>query len=191
MTSSFIEKDLQAAVEVLRKGGIIMYPTETIWGIGCDSGNSEAVKRVFQIKERSDAKAMISLVDSMDMLKIFLYELPPAAEKEISGSQRPVTVIFDTPKDVSPNLMAEDGSAAFRVTSLPFAQELCRRLGRPLVSTSANISGKPSPALFADIDDELISRVDYVCETGRDNPKGNPSRIIKITNAGRITVIRE
>lgn len=187
----FEEEDIKRAVEVLKAGGVILYPTDTVWGLGCDAANPEAVKRIFQIKRRPDSKALISLVESEEILQKFLVCFPAAAEREIERTERPLTVIYDRPRGITPLLEAPDGSAAFRITSLQFAKELCRRLGRPLVSTSANISGTQAPAVFDEIAEEIKKEADYICIYGRDLPPSVPSRILKITDSDEITVIRE
>ena len=184
--------DLELALEALKKGGIILYPTDTVWGIGCDATNDDAVKRLMQLKRRSDSKAMISLVDSIDTLSKWVDFIPTAALKEFeSESLRPLTVIYDLPKGIASSLLAEDGSAAFRISGHEFSRELCRGLNSPVVSTSANISGRPTPLSFFDIDKELIDKVDYVCFTDREKKDSQPSRILKINNRNEIKVIRE
>lgn len=188
---AYTEEDLKSALRVLNKGGIILYPTDTVWGLGCDASNEEAVRKLFSLKKRLSSKAMISLVDSVDSLHKWVENVPEEAMREIESSERPLTVIYDSPVDISARLKASDGSAAFRITSHPFTKELCRRLGRPLVSTSANMAGEMAPATFNEIDESLRSAVDYVCLTGREKGNSKPSRIIKITDDGKVTVIRE
>lgn len=182
--------DIEKAVEILKNGGLILYPTDTVWGIGCDATNDKAIKRIFRTKQRSDSKAMISLVDSLESLKKCLYILPPKALEALSSIKNPLTIIFDSPKNISPLLKSSDGSAAFRIVKNDFTAELCRRLGAPIVSTSANISGTSPAATFHDITDEISSQVDYICKTGRDMPAATPSRILKISNDGIIIPIR-
>lgn len=186
-----MEEDLKRAVETLKEGGIILYPTDTIWGLGCDATDDRAVKRLFDIKRRPDAKAMISLVSSLEMLKEYVGIVPEEAKEEIAAAQRPVTVIYDHPRLISSLLVANDGSAAFRIPRLEFARELCGRLGHPVVSTSANISGQKAPAVFDEILSEIKDKADYICEFGRKAVPSSPSRIVKITDCGVTTVIRE
>ena len=187
-----VAQDIDNALKVLKEGGIILYPTDTVWGLGCDATNEEAVKRIFAIKQRSCAKAMISLVDSLETLKIWLDKIPHLALEEIKNNRsRPLTIIYDTPRGIVSLLRAEDGSAAFRITGHFFSHKLCAGLGRPLVSTSANISGQPTPKRFDDIDAEIIDSLDYVCNTGRIPKDGHPSRILKITDKEEITIVRE
>ena len=186
-----MKESLDKALEVLKNGGIILYPTDTIWGIGCDATNTEAVKRIFELKQREDAKAMLMLVGSEGQLQQFVKEVPDVAWQLIDSAVNPLTIIYDEPINISPALLAEDGSAGFRITNEYFSRSLCQRLRRPLVSTSANISGRPSPKSFADIDQEILDGVDYVVEVRRDE-KGEaaPSNIIKIGNDSVVKIIR-
>lgn len=184
-------KDIDRAVEVLRQGGIILYPTDTIWGIGCDATNAEAVSRIYALKKRQDAKSMISLVDSAATLERWVETLPEAAEMLIDVAVRPMTIIYDHPKGVASNLLASDGSMGIRITTEYYSRQLCRRLRRPVVSTSANISGQPSPKNFQQISSEIIDGVDYVAPFGRDlEGDGRPSDIIKVSDSGVIKIIR-
>lgn len=185
-----MNEDLKKAVDVLRNGGVILYPTDTIWGLGCDAGNAKAVERIFKIKQRADSKSMLSLVASDGMLQQFVSEVPEAAWQLIDAAVNPLTIIYDNPKGIAENLLAEDGSAGFRITSEPYSRELCQRLRHPVVSTSANISGKPSPKQFSDIDPEILNAVDYIAEYGRNNKESLPSNIIKVTDSNIITIIR-
>lgn len=184
-------EDISKAVEVMNRGGIILYPTDTIWGIGCDATNEEAVKRVFEIKHRNDAKALITLVDSEAKLQFYVREVPEVAWQLIEVADRPLTIIYDGARNLAPNLLAEDGSAGIRVTQEEFSRNLCMRMKRAIVSTSANISGEPSPKCFADISPDILNAVDYVC-TSRRNETHNPpaSNIIKLGVGGEVKVIR-
>lgn len=183
--------DIRQAVEVMNRGGVILYPTDTIWGIGCDATNAEAVRRVFDIKRRDDAKALISLVDSEAKIEFYVRDVPDVAWDLIELSQRPLTIIYDNARNLAPNLLAEDGSAALRLTREEFSRELCMRMRRAVVSTSANVSGSPAPRCFADIPEEIRQAVDYVC-TSRRNEATNPpaSSIIKLGAGGEIKIIR-
>ncbi len=185
-----VEKDLLLACDVLRRGGVILYPTDTVWGIGCDATNPDAVRKVYDIKRRSDSKALIVLVGSSDMLNEYVASVPDQAGEYISGD-RPTTMVLDGAEGLAPNLLADDGSVGMRVTGESFSRELCLRFGRPIVSTSANISGMPSPACFGDISSEIVDSMDYVCTTRRDEEGcGIPSRIVKIHPDGYIQIIR-
>lgn len=183
--------DIRQAIEVMNKGGVILYPTDTIWGIGCDAMNEAAVRRVFEIKKRADAKALITLVDSEAKLEFYVNDIPEVAWDLIEVAERPLTIIFDHARNLAPNLLAEDGSAGIRITKEEFSKNLCMRMKRAIVSTSANISGEPSPKCFADISPEILQAVDYVC-TSRRNETHNPpaSNIIKLGSGGEVKVIR-
>lgn len=186
------EEDIKSAVETLRNGGIIIYPTDTIWGIGCDATNEKAVSKLYALKQRCEAKACISLVNNDAMLERYLMVFPEAAEMLIEAAVDPLTIIYDSPLGLAPQLIAEDGSAAMRITHEKYSAELCKRLRRPIVSTSANISGTPSPALFTEITGEILENADYVAEYRRDEKSSaKPSSIIKVRNNGVIKIIRK
>lgn len=185
-------KDISNAVEVLKRGGVILYPTDTIWGIGCDATSSEAVRRVFEIKKRADSKALITLVDSVAALERIVPEVPDAAYQLIDVAVDPLTIVYDHGVGVAPELLAADGSIGVRITDEEFSKGLCRAFRRPLVSTSANISGDPSPRSFSEIPDHIISAVDYVCSTGRAaSPSAKASTVIKISAGGVFKILRK
>lgn len=186
----YSKEDFDKALEIIKKGGVILYPTDTIWGIGCDATDEKAVARIYEIKKRADSKSMLSLVGSDAMLQNAVRNIPEAAWQLIDAAVNPLTIIYDNPTGIAPNLRAADGSAGFRITSEPFSRNLCVRLRHPLVSTSANISGKPAPRTFSEIDPEIIESVDYVVEYGRDNSCDSPSNIIKVSDSNVIKVIR-
>lgn len=186
------EEDIRKAVEVLRKGGVILYPTDTVWGIGCDATNSEAVKRVYDIKQRDDSKALICLVDSDARLQRYIRKVPDVAWQLLDCCDKPTTVILDGAVNLAENLIAEDGSVGIRITQEPFSKELCFRFQKALVSTSANISGEPATQNYPDIDPKIIEAVDYVCWSRRQEHKPHkPSSIIKLTEDGQVTIIRK
>lgn len=187
-----MKEDIRRALDVLNKGGVILYPTDTIWGIGCDATNEEAVSRVYAIKRRTDAKALITLVDSEAKIQGYVREIPDVAWQLIDCSTRPLTIIYDGARHLAPNLLAEDGSVAIRLTREAFSRELCLRFHRPIVSTSANLSGEPSPATFDDISEDIKQAVDYVCTSRRDDrTPALPSSIIKLAANGEVKIIRE
>ena len=187
-----MKEDIRRALDVLNKGGGILYPTDTIWGIGCDATNEEAVSRVYAIKRRTDAKALITLVDSEAKIQGYVREIPDVAWQLIDCSTRPLTIIYDGARHLAPNLLAEDGSVAIRLTREAFSRELCLRFHRPIVSTSANLSGEPSPATFDDISEDIKQAVDYVCTSRRDDrTPARPSSIIKLAANGEVKIIRE
>lgn len=185
------KEDIRRAVEVMNKGGIILYPTDTIWGLGCDATNADAVRRIYEIKQRTDAKALISLVDSETKVQFYVKEVPEVAWDVMELSERPMTVVFDGGRNLAPNLLAEDGSVAIRITKEAFSKELCMRMKRAIVSTSANISGQPAPRCFSEISEEIKAAVDYICTSRQDEPPTQTaSSIIKLGVGGEVTIIR-
>jgi L-threonylcarbamoyladenylate synthase len=185
--------DINKSFEVLKKGGIILYPTDTIWGLGCDATNAEAVKRIYEIKQRADNKSMIILVDHPGRIAGYINDIPEVAMQLIELSDKPLTVILEGAKNLAANVInAEDGSVGIRVVNDPFCQALISRFKKPIVSTSANISGESSPACFDEISQAIIHSVDYVVEHRQDDhTKNKPSGIIKIGINGSVQVIRE
>ena len=193
MEMRYDKDDLQQALKVLRAGGVILYPTDTVWGIGCDATNASAVARVYEIKRRVDSKAMLVLLDGAGKLQGYMDKVPETAWMllEASEGQRPITIIYPRAKNLASNLLAEDGSVGIRITQELFSKALCEQLRRPIVSSSANISGQPAAKTFAEISLDLLEAVDYVCEFRRtDNSLRQPSSIIKIDERERITIIR-
>ena len=185
------EQDIRQAVEVLRKGGVILYPTDTVWGIGCDATNEEAVARVYQIKQRDERKALICLVDSDARLQRYVRQVPEVAWQLIDCIVKPTTLILDGAVNLAPNLIGEDGSIGIRITQESFSHELCYRFQKAIVSTSANISGEPAAQNYRDIDPRLLEQVDYVCFSRRQEHKPHqPSSIIKLAIDGQVKVIR-
>lgn len=187
-----MQDDIKQALEVLQKGGVILYPTDTIWGIGCDATNEEAVKRVYEIKKRADSKSMLVLMENINLLERYMVEVPEIAYSLIEVTDKPMTIIYPGAKNLAKNLLAEDGSVGIRLTEEKFSRALIQRFRKPIVSTSANISGEASPACFAEISDEIKQAVDYVVGYRQDdtNP-AKPSSIIKLGVGGEIKVIRE
>lgn len=187
-----IDEDIQRAVEVLRRGGVILYPTDTVWGLGCDATNAEAVKRIYEIKRRADNKAMIVLMSRPDDLWRYVDDVPDIALELIDVAVRPLTIVYDRGRNLAPNLLGEDGSIGVRITGERVSSGLCRALRRPLVSTSANISGCPSPALFREISQEILSAVDYVMTSRRDDEeRSKPSQVIRLHNNGVVKILRK
>ena len=183
--------DIKNAVEVLRKGGVILYPTDTIWGIGCDATNPDAVRRVYEIKKREDSKALICLVDSANRMQRYFRNVPDVAWDLVDFATKPLTLILDDAVNIAPNLLAEDGSLGIRVTNEEFSKQMCYRFQKAIVSTSANISGEPSPQNFSEISEEIKNQVDYIVNFRRgEKTKAQPSQIIKLTKDGEVTVIR-
>ena len=186
-----LQDEVKKAVEVMRNGGVILYPTDTIWGIGCDATNEEAVARVYRIKQRDDSKALICLVDSDARLQRYVRRVPDVAWQLIDCVVKPTTLILDGAVNLAPNLIADDGSIGIRITQEPFSHELCFRFQKAIVSTSANISGEPAAQNYRDIDPRIIEQVDYVCYSRRQEHKPHqPSSIIKLGMGGEVKVIR-
>ena len=186
------EDDIKNAVEVLRRGGVILYPTDTVWGIGCDATNADAVARVYKIKRREDSKALICLVDSDARLQRYVRNVPSVAWELFDCVDKPTTVILDEAVNLAPNLVAADGIIGIRITQEAFSKSLCYRFQKAIVSTSANISGEPTAQNYCDISQEIIDAVDYVCWTRRQEHKPHrPSSIIKLGKGGEVEIIRK
>lgn len=200
------KEDLQAALKVLREGGIIVYPTDTVWGLGCDATNAEAVKRLYALKEREDSKSMLVLLDSPAKLNYYV-DVPETAEMLLGvqnteyrvqtdldddDDTKPLTIIYPGARNMAANLIAEDGSIGIRITHEPFSKALCEQLRHPLVSTSANISGHPTARFFHEIEQAVLDRADYVCRFRReDDVPCEPSSIIKVNADGTFVIIRK
>lgn len=186
------KEDIKNAIDVMRKGGIILYPTDTVWGIGCDATNAEAVAKVYKIKQRDDSKALICLADSVDRVQRYVRDVPSVAWDLMEIADKPTTVILDGAVNLAPNLIAEDGSIGMRITNEEFSKELCYRFQKPIVSTSVNISGEPAAQNYCDIVPEILEAADYVCWTRRQEHKPHkPSSIVKISHDGQVTIIRK
>jgi len=187
-----MQEEIKKIVEVLRAGGVILYPTDTVWGLGCDATNENAVKRIFEIKKRADAKAMLVLIDNPAKLQSYVEEVPDMAWDLIELSEKPLTIIYPQAKNLAPNLVAEDKTIGIRVTKETFSRNLCAQFRKPIVSTSANISGNATPSNFSQITDEIKSAVDYVVNFRQDDvSKPKPSSIIKLGKGGLFQLVRE
>jgi L-threonylcarbamoyladenylate synthase len=185
-------EDINNAVKVLREGGIILYPTDTIWGIGCDATNEDAVRRIFEIKKRSDSKSLIILVNSTTMLERYVSYVPKSASEITDISEKPVTIIYPRGRNLAKGVCSEDGSVGIRITSDEFCSELITRFRKPVVSTSANFSDLPSPKNFSGIENEIILSVSYVVKYRQDDTaEGKPSPVIKVNGDGTIQIIRK
>ncbi len=177
--------------DYIDSGGIIIYPTDTIWGIGCDATIPDSVERIFKIKQRSDSKSMLVLVNGLSMLESYLERVPEQAKEILDSARKPTTIIYPGAKNLASNLLGDDGSVGIRITTDPFCQQLIERTGKPIVSTSANISGALSPALFSQIEKEILEKVDYVVQWRQDEfEPTTPSAIIKLSKQGNIIVLR-
>lgn len=184
-------EEINAAIDVLKKGGIILYPTDTVWGIGCDATNQEAVAKVFELKKRSDSKSLITLVSDADMLGKYVKVIPEVAINLIEVNDKPMTVIYPEAMNLAPNVIGEDGSVGIRIPMSDFCCELIRRFHKPIVSTSANISGEPTPSFYEEIPIEIIESVDWVADPYlEEGATGKASQIIKVGLHGEIEILR-
>lgn len=186
-----MDQEIQNTIDILNKGGLILYPTDTVWGIGCDATNESAVQKVYELKKRQDNKALICLVSDIRMLQRYVYEVPQVAYSIIEYSDKPTTIIYDKPMNLAKNLIGQDDTIGIRVASDEFCQKLIGKFKRPLVSTSANISGQPTPKSFTEIHSEILKGVDYVVNLQREKSNSQPSSIIKIGNDAIVKVIRK
>lgn len=187
-----MNEDIRAALEILQKGGVILYPTDTIWALGCDATNEQAVKRLYTIKKREEDRDMHILMENAALLERYVDEVPEIAYDLIELTDKPLTIIYDGARNLASNLIAADGSIGIRITSEAFSAELVRRFKKPIASTSANVSGKPLPASFDEIPKEIIAMADYVVKYRQDDPKkGSPSSIMKLGRGGQVKIVRE
>lgn len=187
-----MHEEIKKALEVLRQGGIILYPTDTVWGIGCDATNEEAVQRIYDLKKRSDSKSMLVLIDTEGHLEQYVQEVPEVAWQLLEVAVKPLTIIYSGAKNLAANLIGEDGSIGIRIPRDAFCQSLISRFRKPLVSTSANISGEVSPAVFSEIPDSIRRSVDYIVNWKQDDmSSAAPSSIIKLGPGGLVEIIRE
>ena len=187
-----MNEEIKKACQVMREGGVILYPTDTIWGIGCDATNEEAVRRVYEIKRRTDSKAMLVLVDSAVKVDFYVQDVPEVAWDLIELADKPLTIIYSDARNLASNLLAEDGSIGIRVTNEEFSKRLCQQFRKAIVSTSANVSGQPSPLNFGEISEEIKAAVDYIVDYRREETaQTKPSSIIKLDKGGVIKIIRQ
>jgi L-threonylcarbamoyladenylate synthase len=185
------ENDITQCVNTLNNGGLILYPTDTVWGIGCDATNAEAVKRVYQLKQRDDSKALIVLIDNADHIDHYVVDVPAIARELIDVAVKPLTIIYEGAYNLAPNLLGDEDSVGIRIPNDEFCHQLCARFGKPIVSTSANVSGKPTAKTFADIDPAIVNGVDYAVEYRRDDTTPHhPSNIILLSRDGTFKIIR-
>lgn len=188
----YMEDDIKKCIEVLKRGGLILYPTDTIWGIGCDATNPEAVKKIYALKRREDNKAMLVLLDNANNLDRYVHNIPDIAYDLLDVAVSPLTIIYDNGYNLAPNLLGENQSIGIRISHETFSQTLCKRFRRPIVSTSANISGEASASTFDTISEEIKAGVDYIVNYRReDNSNHKASSIIKIGADGTIKILRK
>lgn len=187
-----LKDEVNKAIEVLKNGGLILYPTDTIWGIGCDATNPEAVEKVFKLKGRAEEKSLIVLLDSENKLQSYIKEVPEIAYDLIEYAENPLTIVYSGAKNLAPNAIAKDGSIGIRIVKHQFCQQLIQRFRKPVISTSANLSGNPSPATFDDIEEAILNGVDYVVNWEQDERKlKKPSTIMKLEPGGLFSFIRK
>ena len=193
MQRPYIDKeDLNQALETLKSGGLILYPTDNIWGIGCDATNPEAVEKIFALKGRDKGKSMIILLSNDNQLQSYVSEVPEVAYELLEATDKPLTIIYSNAKNLAANVVAEDGSIGIRVVNHPFCEQLLQRFRKPIVSTSANISGEASARNFVEVSDEIVNGVDYVVKFGQQDPSnGTASTIMKLDPSGKFEFIRK
>jgi len=186
-----MEQEILKSLEVLQRGGIIIYPTDTVWGIGCDATNTQAISKIYQLKKREAGKSLILLMDSLKMLQQYLPKTPAAAARLIKSNKAPITIVYNNPIGLASNAISDDHTVAIRIPSDPFCKQLIRKFGKPITATSANTSGKPTPCSFSEIDDTLLSAADHVVNLRRKEVTNSPSQIVMINTKGEIEVIRK
>ena len=186
-----INEEIHKAYEVIKEGGIILYPTDTVWGIGCDATNPEAVAKIYKLKQRAETQSMIVLMNGEKMMYNVFKDIPEVAWQIMDLSEKPTTIILDKPRNVAPNIIAPDNTLGIRIVKEPFCFKLMEKMRKPLVSTSANISGQPTPKSFKEISLEIVNGVDYVVNLHHEKIAGKPSTIIKLTNDSQVKVIRK
>lgn len=186
-----MKEDIQNCIDVLKAGGLILYPTDTIWGIGCDATNRAAVQKVYELKKRDDSKALIVLLDSEEHLDHYIIDVPEMATELIRVAVKPLTIVYEGAFNVAPNLLGQNDSLGIRISNEKFSHELCEKFGRPIVSTSANVSGAPSPKTFAEVAKEIAEGVDYVVKFRQsDRTPASASNIIMLGNDGTFKILR-
>lgn len=186
-----INTEVHNAYEIIKNGGIILYPTDTVWGIGCDATNEDAIKKIYALKQREETKSMIVLTNGERMIHNIFKEIPEVAWQILDLSEKPTTLILDNPRNIAKNIIAEDNTLGVRMVSEPFCFKLMERMKKPLVSTSANISGMFTPKTFKEISPEILKGVDYVVNLQHDKVCKNPSTIIKIGLDSQVKIIRK
>jgi len=186
-----IQQEIKNSIRVLKNGGTLLYPTDTVWGIGCDATNEVAVEKIFKIKKRKASKSLIILVDSLDMLKRIVKDIPAAIEDIVHKATKPTSIIYQNPKGLAKNVIAKDNTVAIRIVQNEFCYKLIKEFGKPIVSTSANLSGSVTPKSFSEIDKSIPRNVDYVVALQQEEINTKSSRILKISKDGSILTIRD
>ena len=189
--NDMFQTDIEKSLEILNRGGVILYPTDTVWGIGCDATNSTAVERIYAIKRRNEARSMLTLVDSVDMLATYLKNVPKIAIRLDAEAVKPLSIIYPEARNLAANLIADDGFVGIRIVRDAFCRQLIRMFGKPIVSTSANISGAPTPSIFGEISGEIRLAVDYTVQWRQDDEQpATASSIIKLNADGSYHILR-
>lgn len=187
----FMKVEIANSVKGLIEGKTLLYPTDTVWGLGCDATNFEAVQKIYKLKERSESKSLIVLVDSLEMLSIYIDKISEDIKAVLGESNRPTTIIYNKPQGLAENAVAKDNTVAIRIVKDDFCEELIKKFGKPIISTSANVSGRPTPYSYKEIEPAILQNVDYKVNLHRDKKSKIPSRILKLELDGKITIIRE
>lgn len=186
-----MQEDITHSLKILKEGGTIIYPTDTVWGLGCDATNEEAVAEIYKIKKRSKNKSLVVLVDSFTMLQRYIPGIPRNILDFLMTLTKPTTVIYTNPMGLAQNLIAQDNTVAIRIVKKDFCYQLIKQFGKPVVSTSANVSGESTPKSFKEIEASLLDAVDYVVNLQHDKQADKPSTIVKIEANGQLTIIRD
>jgi L-threonylcarbamoyladenylate synthase len=191
MNKDYFKREIKNSLEILKGGKVILYPTDTVWGLGCDATDAETVKKIFKIKQRDESKSLVILVDSIKMLQHYIPSIPNQVYEVLRTSSKPTSIIYDKPIGLANNVIASDNTVAIRIVQHEFCQKLIKQFGKPIVSTSANISGMPTPTSFKEINKSILDAVDYVVNLQQNSVADSPSRILKITDSGELQVIRD
>ena len=185
-----LDAEIKNSLKILNQKKTFLYPTDTVWGLGCDATSEEAVAKIFEIKQRSESKSLVILVDGFEMLQKYIPKVPKAVLKLLSETTNPTTIIYDNPVGLAKNVVAADNTVAIRIVQHEFCRELIHLFGKPIVSTSANISGNPMPKSFIEIEKSILESVDYVVNLQRAAVNEKSSTILKVNEKGEITVLR-
>ena len=191
MNKDYFKREIKNSLEILKGGKVILYPTDTVWGLGCDATDAETVKKIFKIKQRDESKSLVILVDSIKMLQHCIPSIPNQVYEVLRTSSKPTSIIYNNPIGLANNVIASDNTVAIRIVQHEFCQKLIKQFGKPIVSTSANISGMPTPTSFKEINKSILDAVDYVVNLQQNSVADSPSRILKITDSGELQVIRD
>lgn len=185
------QREIESALNILKSDGILLYPTDTVWGIGCDATNEDAVKKVYKIKKRDETKSLIILVDSIEMLQNTITYIPSDVFSILKSTNRPTSIIYQNPVGLAKNVVAVDNTVAIRIVQNEFCKKLIHEFGKPIVSTSANSSGADTPKSYSEIQDDILNNVDYIVALQQEEINTKSSRILKVKPDGSIQVLRD